>query len=97
MNITDLWDEIETYLRQVNVHEDGEHVWTNYQNVVGIIMRLQEIHNQLALMEVKSESTVEIKKFRTMIIDPTIERLEKVAAFESRKMTGKSIEAQLDK
>ena len=97
MNITDLWDEIETYLRQVNVHEDGEHVWTNYQNVVGIIMRLQEVHNQLALMEVKSESTVEIKKFRTMIVDPTIERLEKVAAFESRKMTGKSIEAQLDK
>lgn len=97
MNITDLWDEVETYLRQVNVHEDGEHVWTNYQNVVAIIMRLQEIHNQLALMEVKSESTVEIKRFRTMIVDPTIERLEKVAAFESRKMTGKSIEAQLER
>lgn len=95
MNITDLWDEVETYLRQVNVHEDGEHVWTNYQNVVGIIMRLQEIHNQLALMEVKSESTVEIKRFRTMIVDPTIERLEKVAAFESRKMSGKALEAQL--
>jgi len=97
LNITDLWDEVETYLRQVNVHEDGEHVWTNYQNVVAIIMRLQEIHNQLALMEVKSESTVEIKRFRTMIVDPTIERLEKVAAFESRKMTGKSIEAQLER
>jgi len=48
-------------------------------------------------MEVKSESTVEIKRFRTMIVDPTIERLEKVAAFESRKMTGKSIEAQLER
>jgi hypothetical protein len=97
LNITELWDEIEIYLKQVDVHIDGEHVWTNYENVVGIIMRLQEIHNQLALMEIRGEANTEIKKFRTMIVDPTIERLEKVASFESRKITGKALEAQLER
>jgi hypothetical protein len=99
LNITDLWDEVETYLKQVNVHEDGEHVWTNYENVVAIIMRLQEIHNLIAMEEISLSlpTNSELKKFRTMIVDTTIERLERVAAFESRKMTGKSLEAQLGK
>lgn len=99
MNITELWDEVETYLKQVNVHEDGEHVWTNYENVVAIIMRLQEIHNQIAMEEISVPQPYggDLKKFRTTILDPTLDRLEKVAAFESRKMTGKQIESQLDK
>jgi len=92
-----LWDEVNTYLKQIKVDIDGEHIWSNYQNVVAIILRLQEIHNELALLEIAGTVTPEAKKFRTMIIDPTIERLEKVASFESRKMTGKSIEAQLER
>ena len=97
MNITELWDEVETYLKQIDVHDDGEHLWSNYENVVAIIMRLQEIHNKLALEEITGSYDPDLKKFRTMVVDQTIERLERVAAFESRKMTGKSIEAQLDR
>jgi hypothetical protein len=97
LNIDELWDEVNTYLKQVSVEIDGEHIWSNYQNVVAIILRLQEMHNQLALLEIAGSATPEAKKFRTMIVDPTIERLEKVASFESRKMTGKQIESQLER
>ena len=97
MEIESLWDEIETYLKQIDVNQDGEHVWSNYQNVVAIILRLQEVHNQLSLLEINGKASMEIKKFRTMIVDPTIERLEKVASFESRKITGKQIESQLER
>lgn len=97
MDINELWDEVNTYLKQINIDIDGEHIWTNYQTVVGIILRLQEIHNQLALLEIAGNASTEVKRFRTMIIDPTIERLEKVASFESRKITGKQIESQLER
>lgn len=95
--IDNLWDEVNTYLKQIQLDVDGEHIWSNYQIVVGIILRLQEIHNQLSLLEIAGNASPEEKKFRTMIIDPTIERLEKVASFESRKMTGKQIESQLER
>ena len=97
MNIDELWDEVNTYLKQIDVNEDGEHIWSNYQRVVAIILRLQEIHNELALLEIAGKASPEIKRFRTMIIDPTVERLEKVASFESRKITGKQIESQLER
>lgn len=97
MNITELWDEVNTYLKQINVNEDGEHIWSNYQKVVAIILRLQEMHNELSLLEISGQASNEAKKFRTMIVDPTVERLEKVASFESRKITGKQIESQLER
>lgn len=97
MNIDELWDEVNTYLKQIDVNEDGEHIWSNYQRVVAIILRLQEIHNELALLEIAGKASPEVKRFRTMIIDPTVERLEKVASFESRKITGKQIESQLER
>jgi hypothetical protein len=55
------------------------------------------MHNELSLAEIAGNATPEAKKFRTMIVDPTIERLEKVASFESRKITGKQIEATLER
>ena len=69
----------------------------NYQTVTSIILRLTEIHNDIALMEITGDAPTELKKFRTMIVDPSIERLQEVARFESRKLTGKQIEWDMSK
>jgi hypothetical protein len=89
--------EIEELLKDINVGEDGEHLWENYQKVTATAFRLSEMHNEISMMEITGEDWPEIKKLRTLIIDPTIERLEKVAAFESRKITGKQMELTLDR
>lgn len=89
--------EVQRYLTLLDFLDDGEHLWSNYQTAVGIIVRLGAIHNELAYLELTGNATQEQKKFRTMIIDPTIERVEKVAAFESRKITARQIEAQLER
>lgn len=95
--IASLKAEIDGYLKQLDVSIDGDHLWSNYEAVIAVIMRLNEIHNNLAYIELMGQASPEQKKFRTMIVDPTIERLEKVAAFESRKITAKNIEANLEK
>ncbi len=99
INVHTLMTEVDAYLAQmrVNVHEDGEHLWTNHEHAVAIILRLGEIHNNIAFLELLGQATPEQKKFRTMIVDPAIEHAERVAAFESRKITARQIEAQLDK
>jgi len=89
--------EVEEIVRDIKVGEDGEHLWENYQKVTAVTLRLSEIHNEISMMEIMGEDWPEIKKLRTLIIDPTIERLEKVAAFESRKITGKQMELTLDR
>lgn len=38
-----------------------------------------------------------LKKLRTLVIDPTIERLEKVANYESRKLTALQMEQELER
>lgn len=89
--------EVQALVGEVNVDIEGEHLWTNYQQVTAIIIRMQEMHNEISLMEIYGEDWPEIKKFRTLVIDPTIERLERVAAYESRKITAKQMEKDLDR
>lgn len=96
-DIEELYNEVNRYLEEIDIINDGEHLWDNYQKITSVLLRLTEIHNDLSLMEIMGEAPIEIKKFRTMIIDPTIERLTEVARFESRKMTGKDIEWQMEK
>jgi hypothetical protein len=89
--------EVEGLLAEINVGEDGEHLWDNYQKVTSVIFRLSQLHNDIANLEISSSDWPEIKKFRTLIVDPTIERLERIAAFESRKITGKQMEKDLER
>ena len=96
MDLTELYKEVSSYVEDINVWEDGERIYSNYQKVTGYALRLSEIHNQLALMEIEGEITPQLKKFRTMILDPTIERLEKIGQYESRKITAMQIELSLE-
>jgi len=95
------WQEIATevnsYIEDINVWEDGERIWSNYQKVTGYILRLQEIRNDIALLEIEGVADAQLKKLRTLVIDPTIERLEKVASYESRKLTALQMEQDLQR
>lgn len=97
MNITGLQEEISNILIEVKSPEDSGHLWEPYQKVSAYLVRLIEIHNQLAWREITGEGTLEEKKFRTMIVDKTIEALEKVASYESRKLTAKRMEWDIEK
>lgn len=97
MDLGKLMEEVNNYVETIQVGEDGEHLWDNYQEVVAISLRLQTIHNDIAYEEILGQADSELKRFRTMIVDPTIERFDKLAAFESRKITARAIEAQLDR
>jgi len=97
MDIDVLVTEVMAYWDDLQVEIEGDKLYSNYQKVTAYTLRLQEIHNEIALSEIKGEASTELKKFRTMILDPTIERFEKVAAFESRKITAKQLEANLER
>lgn len=92
MNIHALIAEVKGYIESIDVNVDGETLWSNYQDITAISMRLQQIRNDISEEEIFGTVDPELKKFRTMILDPTIERLDRLAAFESRKMTGKQME-----
>lgn len=92
-----LAEEVMGYVSDIDVENSGEHIYSNYQKVVGYILRLTEIHNEIALMEITGRADSELRRFRTMIVDPTIERFEKVSAFESRKITALSMEMNLER
>lgn len=96
-DLKSLWDEVNEYTTGLEAGEEGEHLWDNYQRVVSITLRLQQIHNDLANREILGVATPEEKKFRTLIVDPTIDRFDKLAQFESRKITAKGLEIQLEK
>lgn len=96
MDLTELYKEVTAYLDDINVWEDGERIYSNYQKVTGYALRLTEIHNQIALAEITNSVTPELKKFRTMILDPTLDRLEKIASYESRKITAMQVELNLE-
>jgi hypothetical protein len=97
MDIENLYEEVTGYLSGLSVDTDGEHLWDNFQKVTAILIRLTAIRTSLAWEEVQGRATSEEKKFRTMIIDPTIERFQEVARFESRKISARAIEAQMEK
>lgn len=89
--------EIDGLLKEIDISEEGEHLWDNYQRVTSVAIRLSEMHNEISYMEILGTDWPEIKKLRTLIIDPTIERLDKVGAFESRKITGKQMEMEMER
>jgi hypothetical protein len=97
MDIDELYSEISKYLSEVEIENDGEHLWSNYEKATGILIRLQQIHNDLSYLEVIGKASTDVKKFRTAIVDPTIERFERIAMYESRKITAKGIEANLER
>lgn len=89
--------EVNSYVSSLNLDSEGERLFSNYQDVVAMITRLQYIHNEIAWEEITGVASGERKKFRTMILDHTIERLEKVAAYESRKLTALQLERDLER
>lgn len=97
MKFDDLVNEVTLALESIDIDTDGEHLHSNYQYIMGLIIRFQEIHNEIAFEEIRGTASSDMKKFRTLIIDPTMEKLEKVAAFESRKITSRQIEANLER
>lgn len=97
MDLHSLIAEVKDYIDSIDLSKDGENIWDNYQEITAISFRLQQIHNDIAEAEIFGTADPEIKKFRTMIVDPTIERLDKMAAFESRKMTGKRMQWEMDR
>lgn len=97
MDVKALYDEVTELMNAVEVGATGEHLWSNYQDIVTTAVRLQEIHNEIAYEELIGSASPELKKFRTMILDLCIERLDKVAQFESRKITGQQMEWELEK
>lgn len=97
MDVDVLFKEVMAYIDDIQVDEEGDRIYSNYQKVTAFCLRLSEIHNEIALLEIKGQASMELKKFRTMILDPTIDRFEKVAAYESRKITAKALEANLER
>ena len=96
-DLKSLREEVDEYVKYLEVGEEGEHLWSNYQRISSILMRLQQIRNDLSYMEIVGEIPTELKKFRTLILDSTIDRFDKAAQFESRKMTGRQVEWDMDK
>jgi hypothetical protein len=97
MDVDELYVEVSTYLRETDVSADGDRLYSNYERVTAIMVRLQEIKNDISYLELMGKAGIELKKFRTTILEDTIRTFEKVAAYESRKISAKAIELQLDK
>jgi len=97
LDIEKIYVEIQGYYESIENFNEGEHLWDSYQQVVAIMLRVSHIRSEIAYMEVIGTASSTEKKFRTMILDPFIDRLHEVATFESRKITAKSIEAQMEK
>lgn len=89
--------ELQTYIDNLKGEVEGERLYTAYQRVTAYALRLTEIHNQIAELEYRGKAPQELKKFRTMVLDPTIERFDKIATFESRKITARRIELDLER
>lgn len=96
-DLESLRSEVDEYVKYLEIGEDGEHLWSNYQRISSILMRLQQIRNDLGYLEIIGAIPTDLKKFRTLILDPTIDRFDKAAQFESRKITAMGLEIQLEK
>jgi hypothetical protein len=97
VDVDDLYVEVSTYLQETDVNIDGDRLYSNYQRVTAIMIRLQEIKNEIAYLELHGQAGSDLKKFRTTILEDTIRTFEKVANYESRKISARQIEVQLDK
>ena len=97
MDLDQLASEVLGYIKLINVEADGERIYSNYQKVTAYALRLSEIHAQIALEEIRGNASFELKKFRTMVLDPTIERFDRVATYESRKITAKRLELDMER
>lgn len=97
MDLDELATEVMGYIEEIKVEIEGERLYSNYQRVIAFTLRLSEIHAQVALLEIRGQATMELKKFRTMVLDPTIERFDKIANFESRKITAKRLELDMER
>lgn len=97
MDIGKVYEEVSGYLDSLDVDQDGEHLWSNYQEVTAILIRLSQIKNEVAFEELTGKATPALKKFRTTILEPIIERFEKVAIYESRKITARQAEWEMEK
>jgi hypothetical protein len=96
VDIKTLYDEVQSYIDDIDPYTAGERLYSNYQKIAAYALRMTEIRNELVLMEIAGTSTPEIKKFRTMILDPTIERFDELARYESRKITAVGYEMSLE-
>jgi len=97
MDISHLYEEVSGYLASLDVDQEGEHLWSNYQEVTAILIRLSQIKNEIAYLELLGKASPTAKKFRTTILEPVIERYEKVAIYESRKITARQAEWEMEK
>lgn len=97
LDVEVLYAEVNQLMLSIEPGEEGPHIWSNYQDIVAIVNRLTAMHNQIAYEEIVGDASPELKKFRTMILDPTIDNLNKNATFESRKITGQQMEWELEK
>jgi len=89
-------DEVLDYLENQEL-ADGEHLWSNLEDVNKILTRLEAIHARISWMEIQGIADPELKKVRTMIVDKAIETFTELARFESRKISGKQIEWDMAK
>lgn len=97
MDVIKLYEEINGYYLQLENLGEGEHLIDRYKEVVAIMLRVAHIRSEIAYMEVVGSATPVEKKFRTMVLDPFIERLQEIARYESRAITAKEIEAKMEK
>jgi hypothetical protein len=97
LDILKLIEEIRGYRKQLNVEREGEHLHSNYQEVMAVMWRVSALREEIAYLELMGTATPQEKKFRTTILDPFIDTLHDMATFESRKITAKGIEAKVDR
>ena len=97
LDLATLAEEVMGYVSDISeaMDQEGAHIYTNYQKVVAYSLRLTEIRNQIALLEITGNADNELRRFRTMIIDPTIEEFKKIQSYESRKITAMQLEYNL--
>lgn len=97
MDVDELYAEVSKYLEETDPSIDGDRLYSNYERATSIIVRLQSIKNDIAYLEMFGKADATLKKFRTTILEDTIRTFEKVAAYESRKISAKQVEIQLDR
>lgn len=96
-DIDELYQEVNSYLKPLDVEDNGEHLWSKYQEATAVLIRLTQIKTYLSYLELVGKNTAQTKKFRTAILEPAIEVFEKVSQYESRKITARQIEWEMEK
>lgn len=97
MDINKLYEEVTGYIEGFDVNSEGDTTHSKYQEVTAIIYRLMEIRNQIAYLELMGQAPPEAKKFRTTILEKTIDDLKVIAQFESRKISARQLEWEMSR